>query len=254
MSEPTGSAHRLSRPFFLPATSTVVDVHRFAVVPGMASAAVKWLDGHPPRGSTALSSGGIATGGTRTISEVMFSWPTKGAVIEAEWLQVQAVQLMSPDAAGAGTSALRTGLRIDATVEYYKPRPASTVVGRGATEMTVVLTPERLPGHAPGARATTHDARTIAAVIAAFNRAHFEPIGMTSCTVSMGGVMTLQFRRSSGGAPYATVVADAVGCQTMEIVRHGRPVAPLLAGVGFVRFVEHELHMHVPVTAGPPAA
>jgi hypothetical protein len=242
--EPAGDCHHLSQ-----ATQTVgnpdsVDLHRYAVAPGSAATLDQWVAAHLPAGSTAAGSGTAGRYGVTYEWDETFSWPTEGPVFQLEWLQVQLAQLNCPSGAPGGADEV--GIRVDATVSYYPARPQDDYVAEGASEMTAVLTPEMNPGEPGGMRVVTHNRAVIAAIIRRIDAARTEPPGMFSCPIDTGGILTLTFRRAGASTPYATVVADATGCQTMTIRRDGRAVTPALEAGGFVSFVEQELHRSPP--------
>jgi hypothetical protein len=238
--EPAGSGDLLDRPLALPGGSTIVSVRRFATVPGRVSSVVRFIAAHPPAGSIPAGSGTAGSTGARMTFELTFSWPDSRPIFQYESLVVEAVQLRGGGSAG-GRAVLRTGLEIVAIVEYYPARPRADDVAGGATEMTATLLPEGESVHASGRPVSTRDEKVIAAVIEAFDGAHPELPGLATCRAPAGGLLTLQFRRSPGQAPYATVVAETGGCETMHLLRDGRPVRPALAGAGFAALVEHLL-------------
>jgi len=238
--EPVGGGSLLAGPFGLPGGSNVVSVRRFATVPGRVSSVVRFIAAHRPASSIPAGSGTAVSTGARTTFELTFSFPDSRPIFEHESLVLEAVELRGGGSAG-GSAASRTGLEIVAIVEYYPARLRDDDVAGGATEMTATMSPESATAPSRPRRVTTRDEKVIAAVIAAFDGADPEPPGVTSCRAPAGGVLTLQFRRSPGAAPYATVMAETGGCETMQLVRGGRPVRPVLAGAGFAALVEHLL-------------
>jgi hypothetical protein len=248
-SEPAGGGKTLAGPFSVPKATDLVDLPRFAIVPGSSASIVGWLEAHPPLGGRFVGSG---TGGSATsdpdVWEIQFSWPPVGQVLDSRTLVFTAAQL----------SPSKTGVRIDAEVTWLPAKPSMDQVPSGLTVLTAVLShgPNSLNrGYGP---TTTTNPVTIAAVRTLVNALPVSSPGATSCPEDFGQTLTLAFRSKMGANPVVVVSADVSGCQGVTVTRAGAAAGPSLSGMGFTSAVEHALGWHLradgPVVSGLSAA
>ena len=121
------SAGKLAQPFSYPATPQLVSVHRFWRLSGTPSAAIKWLEAHPPSGSKITMGGTSGVGDHVTAWDVGYTFPPVPGRISSEELQVTVTQ-----AEGAGTALLADG-----QVVWVIPRPASERIPGGVRVIDV---------------------------------------------------------------------------------------------------------------------
>jgi hypothetical protein len=246
--EPAGDRRLLAEPPSTVAQSDSVTAHRFALVPGAAPQVRNWVAAHRPAGSRLDGTGTGMSGKYRPPVDdswqVTFSWPAVDQVLNLREMTVETVRLPGRD---------RTGLRVDVQVGWLRPRPADDSVAPGAGYLKADLGAEMNPGEPGAAHTATADRSVIGAIIRRINGASVLPEGSPhSCPADVGGVLTLQFSKTRTSPAYATVRASATGCQTIEVIRHGKAVQPVLDGSGFVAYVEKVLDMHPTPIFGSP--
>ena len=103
-----------------PATSALVDAHSFWRVPGSPSAVLRWVEAHPPEGSTRDMSGGLVRrSGARATWDGYDFGPVPG-VLSTRSLLVEVAR-----ASGGGTA-----VRADAEVVWVVPKPPTERIPR----------------------------------------------------------------------------------------------------------------------------
>ncbi len=193
----------LSRASGLPATTLVVDVHRFWKVPGDPQTVIDYLRSHGPAGLTASSTSTGGLHGKTAYWGVVFSGrPIQGRVSEPELS-------LGVTAASGGASAVRA----DAIAIWVIPRPASDAVPAGVRSVGVFV--DRYGGAAFPADSVTARRSVARLVNWADSRQLSQPGDATACP-EIGAstrVIDLRFRAKGGGGatPLARLVEDACG-------------------------------------------
>jgi hypothetical protein len=203
-----------------PATSTLVDVHRFWRVPGAPSAALAWFQAHVPAGSS-LGTSGTSSGPGYVVNVLGFDFPAVTGVLESRELAVSITA-----ARGGGTA-----VRADAEDVWYLPRPSSERVPAGVQLIDVNVT--RL-NPSNGSRSTStmtvSTAAAVKKVVSLVNALPRAQPGAFSCPVDFGPDVTLKFLSAPGTAPLAVATAQGSGCGTVTFTLAGKSEPPLSGG------------------------
>lgn len=232
--EPPGDGARLSSPAQTPGAANLVDLVRFAVIPGSPTETIRWIAAHRPTGSTASGAGSGGHGGAPDVWFLAFSWPPVGHLLDSRGMSITATAL-----AGGGT-----GVRIDAQVTWLPAKPPADLAPAGATILTAELSKGLNPGGGHPLTTTT-DKAVIMAIRKRLDALPVASPGATHCPRDIGQALTLRFYVEVGGPLLATFVADTSGCQGVEAFKQGRRIEPTLRGLGFASFVEAELGWRV---------
>jgi len=216
---PSGAGRRLARPFEVPSTPTLVDLHHTYVVRGSPDSVVAWISTRAPFGSALQSEGTTSAGGRY----VAFRWPSSGTVVSNQMLLASAV----------GLSGNRTALRLDAQAVWLPEKPAGDMLPIRAP---VVVMTRTSPGSTVVQTVVLRDPRVISNVVQQLNSLQVAPPGARRCPAATGPTVKLQFERAAGSVPFATVVAVGTGCRDVRVLQFGRWTAPALIGNDFVFF------------------
>jgi len=217
--EPVGDGGQLGSPSRIFDTPTLVDLHRFFVVPGSPASVVDSMSQRPPAGSS-VESDHATTSGKQVL---VFSWPTSGAFFSDQLLLVNAVAL----------SGNRTALRLDAQVVWLPVKPRGDFV-HGAKVVDVRRT---WPGSTSMQTAVISNPGSIANLLQRFNQMMVAPPGGRSCPNEAGPTIRLDFKHGASAPPFATAIAVGTGCREVRVRQSGAWVSPRLLGYAFVFFV-----------------
>lgn len=233
--EPAGDGGRLNFAPQSAASPNLVDLTRFAVVPGSPGSVSAWLKAHPPAGSAPWGTGTVTSPTQPAVWWMARSWPTVGEVLDGRTLAVSVTSLPGG----------RSAVRIDAEVQWLPAKPAGDLVPAGATVLTAVLSHGLNPGENGHPLTTTRDRAKIAAIRDRVDKLPVASPGAMSCPADFGRTLTVTFYGRAGGAPLAVVTADDGGCGFVTVTEHGHKASPPLMGSDFIRFVAQELGWRV---------
>lgn len=179
----------------------VVDIAHYYVA-GRTYQGLSWLSGHAPTGSTLDGRGGT----DRAHLEWSYSFPAKSFL---SFSDLQYTKLILPDG--------EVKLRIDAQIQWTPQKSAYSIVGRGASKLTVVFTPGG--GERPSSKVTivTTDAITIATIRDDVNKLLVAYPGAMHCPFESGSNMRIQFYRAGRTNPFVVVSAGAGGCGNVRV-------------------------------------
>jgi hypothetical protein len=233
--EPAGDGGRLDFAPAAPADPNLVDLTRFAVVPGAPAQVGEWLSEHPAAGSTPYGHGTLESPAAPEVWWVAGSWPAAGDVLGTRVLAVS----------WTGLPGGRSAVRVDAEVTWLPAKPSGDRVPAGSTILTAVLSHGLNPGETGHPLTTTRDRAVIAAIRDKVDGLPVSSPGATSCPADFGQTLTLAFYAHAGATPLAVVVADDGGCGLVRVTEHGRRASQPLSGPDLTRFVEQELGWRV---------
>ncbi len=146
-------------------------------------------------------------------------------------------------ASRAGSNSFGTSGTYGNTEEWfvsYSWLPVKTLLDTRVSLISIVA----LPGHQSAIRVdaqVTWLPAKIEAIREFVNQLGVLPPGVRSCPIDFGQHLTISFRKQAQAKPLAVVVADAGGCEDVQVQRFGHAVTPALSGYGLVPFVEREL-------------
>lgn len=197
-------------------TPQLVQAHRFWRVSGAPEQVISWIEAHPPAGSWTVERGSSARGSETTSWEVVFSFGKRTPVLSTVWLSVLAA------AAREGGTALR----VDASVVWTRPRPASEHIPGGVKVVSVRV---RDPRRRISFSESLSDPAQVRKVVALIEGLLRPEGGAASCPSENGdeAVVWLAFRARAGAPPVARVKIDTNGCGSVEFWR-GRRIQPPL--------------------------
>lgn len=209
--EPPGGGRALAHPGAYPATPNLVDDHAWWVVPVKPSAAIAFIQAHPPAGSKL----GFAGAGNTAPGFQLIGFD-RGSVVHVLWsrsLVVEVVQLPDGD----------TGLRADAEVVWITPRAAGERIPAKATRLNVSVT--RRPQVIQRSFDVT-DTRRVRRVAALIDSLPAAQPGAFACPADPGVRVRLSFE-SATGEPLAVIAVDPGGCGVVTVRIRGRKRASL---------------------------
>jgi hypothetical protein len=196
-----------------PASSALIDLHRFWLVSGEQPAAVSaWFQKHAPAGSS-LTTTGTAGGPGYNISALGYSFPDISGVIDSRGLVVSITA-----ARGGGTA-----IRADAQDVYWIPRPKWERVPAGVTQIGVTV--QRLNvtnGQTTSTSQTVTDPKQVAKIISLVNALPGAQPWITACPIDAGPNVSLNFLSAAGAPPLATANAAGSGCDGVSFAIHGK--------------------------------
>ena len=217
-----------------PDTPNLVEDHAWwtvpvSPVPGSRAEVMAYIRGHPPSGSTLISSGSGGGRGSTAFESVTFAWPAVAGVLSMRWLVLTAAQLPHGS----------TALRVDAEVVWVTPRPASERIPAGARRLNVSVT-SSLKGNLAAQRPFgVASGKRIEGVVALLNALPAAPPGVRSCPDDPGIRLRLAFYQPDAASPSTVATIDPYGCRGVQLTIGGRPQAPLgseaLSGTGTTR-------------------
>ncbi len=227
--EPSGDGGALKRPQTYPATPNLVDVHTWWRVPGPPSAAIAFIDAHPPAGGRLTMSGTFA-GPNYAGKFDGWSWPVIRGVLETRSLLVTVAQL--PDGS--------TGLRADAQDVWSVPRPAREQIPPG---IQLVEVTRARTGQPPTVSIAVTDPVKVRKIVSLIDGLPITQPGLWSCPAfpADGPYVTFTFRASASGPALAQASQAAwaseptTPCDPMSFSIRGHPETPLLGGAAVVR-------------------
>ncbi len=212
-----------------PASTALVDRHRFWRVPGDPAKVIAWLRAHPPARShlTGTSSSG---GPGYEIDGVAFSVPPVPNVTLSRTL------VFSVTTARHGESAVRA----DAEIVWVKPRPRSERVPAGLTLVT--LTDTRIDIHT--GKSTTSAPIVVTAPTKLEGIARFvdglavDQLGIVPCPADFGPNVDIKFYGRQGGPVLAEANADGSGCGTVTFTLNGKTEPTLTGGAALIQHLD----------------
>lgn len=226
--EPDGPGGLLNGPQS-PLPGPSVDIHRWWRVPGSMAQVFAFLKSHPPPGATLAWTGTGADSGEVTQQFLGFVWHPVPGVLFARQLEVDVAQLADGEA----------GVRADAEVKWFVPRPVSERVPRAAGVLSV--TRGAFPGWPPPLSVTIGDRTRVRSVAGLLDRLQIvQPDGVIACPAILAApTITLTFRARAGGRPLARASMLASGpsgpCSPISFSVRGHREPPLLAEPSFLR-------------------
>jgi hypothetical protein len=223
-----------------PATD-VVSVHHFWRIPGQPAAVIKWLDAHPPAGSSLFTSGraGDKRQTVEWFSSFLFA-PVPGAIEE------RGLDVSVSAARGGGTAR-----RPDGWARWLIPRPASEVVPADVT--TVQVGYETGSPTTPKHVRTITDPATIAKLVALVDGLQIQQPAPVICPAILVGepMLDIAFLGPHGGRPLARAVED--GCDHLDLWIDDRAAAPLQEPSGLADLLRHLRALPTPLAPAGPA-
>lgn len=228
--EPGGDGHRLARNVFPPLFAAEVDRHAFWTASASVETVIASLESHLPAGAklvTAFSGGGTGPSSPQTFAGAAYAFGSTGKYnIGPQLVVVQAVLL----------SGGLTGIRADAEVRYFSPRPPRERVPGAARLLEIT---KREPGGRPSLSLLVtrlSQVRGLEQVVDGLPFANTHSGAAYSCPLSLSPSVTFAFRATSGGPALAKVteLADtprwADACEEATLAIRGHALAPLLDG------------------------
>jgi hypothetical protein len=223
---------RLGQANEAPASTALVDRHRFWRVPGDPAAVIAWLRAHPPARSQ-LTSTSSSGGPGYEIEGLAFSVPPVPNVILSRTL------VFSVTTAAHGESAVRA----DAEIVWLKPRLHSERVPAGVTLVT--LTDTRLNIHTGKSTTSAPIVVTVATkvdrIAQLVNGLAVDQLGIVPCPADFGPNVDIRFYGRQGGPVLAEANAEGSGCGTVSFTLNGRTEPTLIGGSGLIQHLDRLL-------------
>ena len=237
--EPAGDHHYLSRPGQVPAAVNVTDRHGWWTVPEDPALVSAFLGRHQPKGTHGVI-GGVGDGPQLSTESVAFELASTGRAVGTRWLVVAMTNLPGD----------RTGVRVDAEVQWLIPRPPGERIPSSARVLEVTVMRPHRPPTSEVSVTRVAQVRRIASLIDGLKT---EQPGALDCAGRADDpVVTFTFRAVEGGRVLAraTQIVDGgagrTQCEPMTLTVRGRPQTPLLGGAGVVRDAQRLLGIRVP--------
>lgn len=220
---------RLGQANEAPASTALVDRHRFWRVSGDPAAVIAWLQAHPPARSQ-LTGTSSSRGRGYEIEGLAFSVPSVPNVILLRTL------VFSVTAARHGGSAVRA----DAEIVWVKPRPRAERVPAGVHVVTVTDT--RIDIHT--GKSTTSAPIVVTAatkvdrIAQLVNGLAIDQLGLVPCPADFGPNVAVKFYAAPGGPVLAQADADGSGCGTVSFTLNGKTEPTLIGGPGLIQHLD----------------
>jgi hypothetical protein len=237
--EPAGDHDFLSRPGQVPVAVNLVDRHGWWIVPEDESTVSAFVSAHRPKGAHVVTTG-IGDGVDFSSESLAFELAPVGRSLGTRWLVVAMITVPGD----------RTGVRVDAEVQWLIPRPAGERIPSSARALEVAV---RRPGRPPDDDVTVTNAAKVKRVASLIDGLPTEQPGVFDCTGRTDDpVVTFTFRASPGGRVLARAT-QIIGpsprggfCEPMTFTVRGHPQTPLLDGASVVRAARRLLGIRVP--------
>lgn len=226
--------------------------HRFWTVPESPDATLRWIAAHAPQGARLEGRGSAGVRGQGTAYwSIRFTLPAGKRALTGGELFAQLVRART-----AGSVLLR----VDASVEWLRPRPAGSFIPTAVLSVAVLVgKPQRFESFSrrpkqtvlPGFRIADH--REVRALVGAINSLALEPVrsGSAVCPAQHGEIYVWLILRGAAGArgPAATVQADPYPCgsQGAAYLSVGdRSPVTLNGGTRLIRLAEADVKHKLP--------